>query len=202
MSVSYALADIHQDDVSIAISQQTISGRLKCAVEIFLDESPNFKIITTMSSNDALAEVSQFANGTIPTELAGSIALHVDTYCKLFKIDSVRLSLTAINHVMCPQFHTDRVTCRLITSYCGPATEWLPHDAVDRSKLGLGNNGLPDHLSGLYEHDDDIQQLDCGDIALLKGTLWAERENAGQVHRSPSVGPGERRLLLTLDFGS
>lgn len=67
MSVSHALADIHQDDVSIAISPQTISGRLKGAVESFLDENPNFKSITTMSSENALDEVSQFAEGTIPT---------------------------------------------------------------------------------------------------------------------------------------
>lgn len=200
MSVSYTLADIHQDDISIAISPQAISDGLKGAVDSFLCANPNFKISKTVSLNDASTEISKFAKGTIPDELAESISGHVNMFCGLFEINSVEVNLTAINDVMCPRFHTDHVPCRLITSYCGPATEWLSHDAVDRSKLGAGNNGLPDHLSGLYSDKDDIRQLASGDIALLKGTRWPGNKHLAHVHRSPSVGPGERRLLLTLDY--
>ena len=101
---------------------------------------------------------------------------------------------------MCPRFHVDKVPCRLATTYSGNATEWLPHDRVDRSKLGPGSSGKPDAKSGLYSRNDDIQQLEIGDVALLKGESWIGNEEAGLVHRSPGLRAGTSRLLLTLDF--
>jgi len=54
---------------------------------------------------------------------------------------------------------------------------------------------------GLYERDDHICTVSSGDIALLKGEAWVGNEGGGLVHRSPDLSGGERRLLLTLDFG-
>jgi len=45
-----------------------------------------------------------------------------------------------------------------------------------------------------------IQQLKRGDVALLKGEKWLGNEGFGLIHRSPHPAPGERRLLLTLDW--
>ena len=101
---------------------------------------------------------------------------------------------------MCPRFHVDRVPCRLVTTYAGKATQWLAHDRVDRSKLGPGSEGKPDAESGLYTNVEDIQQLQQGDVALLKGECWEGNEGAGLVHRSPQLTAGTGRLLLTLDF--
>jgi hypothetical protein len=101
---------------------------------------------------------------------------------------------------MCPRFHVDRVPCRLVSTYHGIATEWLPHNKADRSKLGMGSNGLIDRQSGLYKNDEDIQKLNFGDVALLKGECWEGNEGAGLIHRSPSVAENEKRLLVTIDF--
>jgi len=106
-----------------------------------------------------------------------------------------------LNKAMCPRFHVDQVPCRLVTTYHGVATQWLPNDLVDRSKLGRGSNGKPDSESGLYSHESDIEQLSSGDVALLKGERWSGNENAGLVHCSPVTSFNETRLLLTLDFG-
>jgi len=105
-----------------------------------------------------------------------------------------------LDKAMCPKFHVDRVPCRLLTTFQGIATEWLPHNKVNRDKLGPGSQGKADSESGLYTSPEDIQQLQAGHVALLKGELWEGNENAGLVHRSPAVPNGERRLLLTLDF--
>jgi hypothetical protein len=104
---------------------------------------------------------------------------------------------------MCPRFHFDRIPCRLITTYHGVATEWLPHQVVDRSKLGAGNQGKSDEKSGLFESANDICQLRKGDVGLLKGEFWHDNEGAGLVHRSPvqtDDSLSQSRLLLTLDF--
>ncbi len=101
---------------------------------------------------------------------------------------------------MCPKFHVDRVPCRLVATYSGIATQWLPHHAVRRERLGVGSQGKTDEESVLYRNPNDIQQLKAGDIALLKGESWIGNEGAGLVHRSPNVTNESKRLLLTLDF--
>ena len=46
-----------------------------------------------------------------------------------------------------------------MTTYQGAGTQWLPHKVIELSKLGAGNNGQADHISGIYQQDADIQQL-------------------------------------------
>ena len=123
----------------------------------------------------------------------------VDLFCQLFDRQEIRLRLATLDRVMCPRFHVDNIPCRLITTYAGCSTQWLPHHAVDRSKLGKGNNGLPDERSGIYRKAADIQQLDSGDVAIMKGARWTGSHQFGLVHRSPPE-MREVRLLLTPIF--
>ncbi|HBA35367.1 MAG TPA: hypothetical protein DCZ12_14655 [Gammaproteobacteria bacterium] len=105
---------------------------------------------------------------------------------------------------MCPRFHVDNVPCWLVTTYVSRSTQWLPNPVVDRSKLERGNNnGRPDELSGIYLDVEDIRQLKCGDVALLKGAArWEGNKYNSLAHRSPTPKSGETHLLLTLDFVS
>lgn len=121
-------------------------------------------------------------------------------FCYLFDLKQTGLRLTTLCHAMCPRFHVDRIPCRLVTTFQGVSTQWLPNHTVDRTKLGAGSQGLPDDQSGIYLSENDICQLKTGDVALLKGERWEGNENAGLVHRSPAVTEGGQRLLLTLDF--
>lgn len=101
---------------------------------------------------------------------------------------------------MCPRFHFDRIPCRLITTYQGVATEWLPNMLADRSKLGPGNQGKSDERSGLFDSVAGIQQLNRGDVALLKGETWEKNLGSGLIRRSPQLPRDSKRLSLTLDF--
>ncbi|MNV95110.1 hypothetical protein D3C71_1899700 [compost metagenome] len=47
---------------------------------------------------------------------------------------------------------------------------------------------------------EDYQQMLCGEVAVLKGEKWQGNEGLGLIHRSPQPAPGERRLILTLDW--
>ena len=78
------------------------------------------------------------------------------------------LRLDGIDHPMCPRFHTDKLKCRLVTTYVGPATQWIPHHLVNRSKLGYGNEGKPDNESGLFLSENDIEQLILVMLLFLK----------------------------------
>lgn len=194
------LADIQQDAVNIAIWQRELSAELQTAVQALLVSQPAFKTEMTVTPQNVLSGLRTSLGDADQRVLTEDMAGLVDRFCELFQLKQVSLSLKALGQTMCPKFHTDRVVCRLLTTYQGVATEWLPHHRVDRSKLKSGSHGLADHQSGLFNNADDIQQLRCGDVALLKGELWQGNEQAGLVHRSPSPTTGERRLLLKLDF--
>ena len=124
----------------------------------------------------------------------------VKIFCELFEENRAWLRLDAISKPMCPRFHTDYVRCRLVTTYVGPGTHWLPHHLVNRSKLGHGNQGQPDDKSGLFQKNVKIEQLDIGHVALLKGESWDGNSGSGLVHRSPHSENEYKRLYLTIDF--
>ena len=196
------LTDIYEEDTNISIWQRELSAELKASVKDFLASNQTFQTSMTVTPENALSSIRQALGAQSSPLLSENIAELVDMFCYLFGLKRAGLRLTILDRAMCPKFHVDKVPCRLITTYEGIATEWLSHQDVNREKLGAGSKGQPDHLSGLFEHSHEIQQLNCGDVALLKGERWEGNENAGLVHRSPAVLAGERRLVLTLDFSS
>ena len=195
------LTDIYQEHTNIAIWQRSLAHALIEAANSILDTNPTLQASLVVTPQEANVAVMKVLGSTArAATLSEDIAQLVDMFCCLFDIKRAGLRLTALDRAMCPRFHVDRVPCRLVTTYQGVATEWLPHQAADRSKLGIGSQGKPDERSGLFNSAADIQQLCRGDVALLKGESWEGNQGAGLIHRSPQL-PGEtRRLLLTLDF--
>jgi len=194
------LADVYRENVNIAVWRRELSDELKRAIERVLSTNGSFTKAMTVSPRDAASAVSDSLGTSDGCPLSRNIAELVEMFCCLFELNRTGLRLGVLTGAMCPKFHVDRVPCRLVTTYRGPGTEWLEHDAVDRTKLGMGAGGQPDSRSGLLKKPDEIRQLDCGDVALLKGELWEGNEDAGLVHRSPAVADGDARLLLTLDL--
>lgn len=195
------LADIHHDLHDMVIWQRDLSADFLLSIDDFLESNRSFKFEKKVSPETILGEMySTLQSYSCMLALSEDIAKLVELFCGLFDLKQALLRISTVDHTMCPRFHVDRVPCRLITTYQGSATEWLPHATVDRTKLGTGNNGLPDDLSGLYQSPNDVQYLQNGDVALMKGELWEGNVNAGLVHRSPSLQTGEIRLLLTIDF--
>jgi hypothetical protein len=194
--------DIYQQETNIVIWQRQLPDTLKHSVAVLLKSMPTFQTTMTVAPSTVFSDVSKFLGDTGPLELSKDIAELANRFCYLFNLKRVRLGLTAIDRAMCPKFHVDNIPCRLITTFQGIGTEWLPHQSVNREKLGIASNGKADDQSGLYKTQHDIQQLSCGEVALLKGEAWIGNENAGLVHRSPVVIANEHRLLLTLDFSS
>ncbi|WP_159738521.1 DUF1826 domain-containing protein [Vibrio atypicus] len=195
------LTDIYQEHINIAVWQRNLSSEFSSAISQFIAVNPEFKKSLTLTPESAYAELEKATNGNAPKALLEDLTTLVDMFCCLFDLEEAGLRIATLNGAMCPRFHVDHVPCRLVTTYYGTATQWLPNQGLDRSKLGHGSNGQPDSLSGLYEDESCIQSLSSGDIALLKGERWSGNENLGLVHRSPVNQANEVRLLITLDFG-
>lgn len=198
---AHILSDIYRPEHNIAIWQRTFSKELTKNIDLMLAQEPRLALVQSVTPEDAAQWVRSKLEGYACADaLSEDIALIVDMFCCLFDVKEAGLRLTRLESPMCPKFHFDRVPCRLVTTYTGRATEWLTNDVIDRNKLGAGSLGQPDHLSGLYDSERSIRQMQPGDVALLKGSGWEGNENGGLIHRSPHVGQDERRLLLTLDF--
>ncbi|AEG00203.1 DUF1826 domain-containing protein [Methylomonas methanica] len=128
------------------------------------------------------------------------VEMLVSAFCELFGRREAGLRLRTLDKAMCPRFHVDRVPARMICSYGGIGTEWLPEYALDRAKLGVGGRGLPDAESGLIADPTAIRQMPAYAVGLMKGENWEGNEGHGLVHRSPQpTAVQSRRLIMTLD---
>lgn len=195
------LTTVYREDCNLSVWKRALSSDFLAEINQFVRACPDYNAAVSVSPDTVERGLRDSTRGsTLPQVLIEDISELVDMFSCLFEQQRVGLRLAVLTHPMCPRFHVDQVPCRLVTTYTGAATECLPHDRVDRTKLGAGNKGLPDHESGIYHSASDIHHLTAGDVALLKGEGWYGNENAGLVHRSPAPGPGEQRLLLTLDF--
>jgi hypothetical protein len=195
------LTDIYQEDTNMVVWKRNLANNLEQAADAIIESQPTLEELLVVSPEEAFDSVKKLLGSSPEAEvLAEDIANLVDMFCCLFDLKRGALRMTVLDRAMCPRFHVDRVPCRLVTTYQGIATEWLPHNVADRSKLGTGNMGKPNELSGLFDNISDIQQLQSGDVGLMKGELWHNNEGAGLIHRSPQVPNNTRRLVLTLDF--
>lgn len=194
------LADIYQADTNIAIWRRDLPVSITQTVASFVDANPSHRTAVSVAAENAEAVLNDLLGDALGAEITHDIAELVDMFCLLFNLERAGIRLGVLDSAMCPKFHVDKIPARLVTTYQGVATEWLPNDRVDRSKLGHGSGGLADDQSGLYSQSSDVQCLMSGDVALMKGDTWEGCEGQGLVHRSPDLASGQKRLMLTLDF--
>lgn len=104
------------------------------------------------------------------------------------------LRLQRLEGVGCPRFHVDRVPLRMICVYAGTGTEWLPEFALDRSRLGSGENSAVRDWSA-------VKRIPTGHVAVMKGDSYPGNAGRGLVHRSPEASSTRPRVLVAIDFG-
>ena len=194
------LGEIYEDDVNIAIWQNSMSSSMLIQADEVIKQNETLNLVIAATPSDVHAQLKHVNELANQSELCSHIQILVDMFCTLFELKRAGLRLAILEKAMCPKFHVDRIPCRLVTTFSGPATEWLSAQHVDYSKLGKASFGLTDDQSGIYQLDQDIQKMNVGDVSLLKGTGWQNNEHTGLVHRSPAQLNNERRLVMTLDF--
>ncbi len=192
---------IYDAEVNLAVWQRRLERQVVDYAELLCQQSGALQlrsIVESASVTETLIEALPDRPGRL--DFVDDVAHLVEMFVDLFELERVGIRLSIIGNTMCPRFHTDHLPCRLVTSYAGAGTQWLAEQTVDRGKLGAGAAGLPDHQSGIYRDPAMIQQINTGDVALLKGDGWHGNSGYGIVHRSPAINSDEKRLLLTLDF--
>ncbi len=124
------LSEIYQPDVNLSVWNRAIDPALKCEAEALIASDPSFQKSLGMRADQAPAALQNFFPKQNYDALRADILWLIDAFSYLFDLRGVGLRLAVLDKAMCPKFHVDKVPCRLITTYTGVATEWLPHDRV------------------------------------------------------------------------
>lgn len=107
------------------------------------------------------------------------------------------VSLGPVVDDQCRRFHVDRVHLRVLVTYAGPGTEWVPDEAVARGALGRPFGCNDEANAAVVPDATRIQRAGAGDVVWLKGQQWPGEEARGAVHRSPPLGTsGVKRLVF------
>ncbi|MFC3122613.1 DUF1826 domain-containing protein [Agaribacter flavus] len=127
------------------------------------------------------------------------IYLLSDMLTCLFDCDSVGMRIAPLTSAMCPNFHVDNIPVRLVNTYLGDGTQWLPNENIHANPSNNTSAHSVKTPFGRGYNNSEIQQLKPFDVALLKGQAWEGHEDMAAVHRSCKVEPNGKRVLLTLD---
>lgn len=121
--------------------------------------------------------------------LADDLGLQGTALCDLLGCAAYGLRIARTCKAMCPGWHVDQVSLRVVSTYRGPGTQWLDDQSIDR-----------DSLRGPAAQAADFVSATAGDVVLLKGSHWQGNECLGAIHRSPDVPAGTgTRTVATLD---
>jgi hypothetical protein len=187
------LTRIFDTQIKLCIYKRAMNTDVQEYVAFLQQIYQDLRITEAMSLNQSVGLLSE----SLPQHrcrqyFIDDVLMVTEMFVDLFGLEQVGFRLCMLNKAMCPRFHTDKVPCRLITTYSGKGTEWLDSRAVS-----------PEMLEAYNEKPactDFVRRLSPGDIALFKGDAWGENSDPGVVHRSPALNTDEKRLLLTLDF--
>lgn len=188
------MTEILQDGVNLAVWQRRLPAQVEDFANLVLS-------LGQPLADERVIEVDERQPPALPGLLRETADLHgydgfvadvawlVAAYTCLLGARRLGVRLRVLEGAMCPRMHVDHVPLRLLSTYAGAGSEWLPEGAIDRTRLQLAPPPV-----------DNVRRLVAGEVALLKGEKWLGNEGAGLIHRSPQIPAGERRLLLSLDW--
>ena len=186
------LQDIHLKSKNIAIYERNITS-LSEELHRVMEQSIECRASGTVA--EILSSVEDYFTHHLSNcpSLMEDIGRLVKLFDETTKASSLRLLLTTVSTNMCRKFHTDINDVRLLCTYVGQGTLWLPDEVVDYKALQRRGNDRE-----VVKDKQQIQQVRTGDVVLLKGALYPDANPI--LHRSPSIEKsGEKRLLLRID---
>ncbi|MBU3022457.1 DUF1826 domain-containing protein [Aestuariibacter sp. A3R04] len=192
------LSDIFSKTNSVAIWERGFNSQVNRYFQLaFQALGLGIRGVFSMDSlEDELREIMPDCEGM--DAAITDIHLLSDMLTCLFDCEKVGLRLAPLSTAMCPKFHVDNIPVRLVSTYVGPGTEWLPLEVLEEDPL---DNYAENKKSGagIYSNETHVQQMNTFDVGLLKGKAWSQHEEMAALHRSCQLAKDDKRLLLTLD---
>jgi len=191
------LEQIRDGSLSVVIWERRLPRGLRDALRRWLvQEPPRFEGF----AGDAAwvdAALQGLVSSPARTFLAQDLQSLVQRFRLLTGTGSVKISFGAVTGDQCRKFHADYQRLRLITTYLGPGTEWLPEHAVRRDAL-FEPPACPVTANQLIVREPgQVRRANAGDVLLLRGHDGVTGAALGAVHRSPPIEAlAKMRVLL------
>ncbi len=155
--------------------------------------------IDSVSPNPAPL-LASIAEPTARDFLAQDIALLVRYLGQVLQRRHLHARLSITRSDECRKLHSDNVTIRMLCTYAGPGTEWVPDADVVRENLSRIDVDVETANRSVLRRPDAVQHCRIGDVILLKGEAFTGNDGRGAVHRSPPIESRSlARLVLKVD---
>lgn len=199
-NASLMAADTREDFLSFAQRPEPLAVKSRPTPNLadnFFDQllPAVFTITGKVRAQRARADIDAALKAIIPDELrrhpfydtwAGDLAEASTLFAAMLGEEAVSFTLSTQRG--CRRYHQDRVPMRLLVTYAGQGTEWLPDHAADRAAYENGGSN-----ETIVRDPSALQWVDRWDIAVFKGSP------TGLLHRTPDGMDAGTSLLMRLD---
>jgi hypothetical protein len=169
------------------------------------DEGPSFEGTIHRGGKKITDVLAPLGDAAARDAMVDEVVRMADILFRLVPDSSLHCHWAIVRTDKCRKFHADYVKLRLLVTYEGPGTLWVPEEGVSRAAMA---DRVPcpetDNARIVADPTRWVRQARVGDVVLLKGEAWPGNAGRGAVHRSPpltshSDGPeAARRVVLTL----
>ena len=159
-----------------------------------------FNVSSEISKSNRLKDIESMLNTIIPSKLKNSNFYHLwlkdmanitSVFSEIIKEKSICLALETSRG--CKRYHIDNVPMRLLVTYYGRGTEWLPSDAANYDAYYSGKNNKKILINSAKK-----KFLKKWDIVIFKGQKYKSNKK-GILHRTPDSALNKISLLMRLD---
>lgn len=189
--------ELSRTDVNLAIWRRGLPDGLEASLQRWakLRKDGHEQVISP--SNFELAPLLRQLGGPAREWLSKDLTILIGRFRRISGAKRIRITFGPIHSDRCRKFHTDNLRYRLICTYLGPGTEWVPNEAVDRAAMD-GVPGCPlEANTRIVRCSTLIQHASVGDVLMMKQDLHPD--GLGLVHRSPPIEQlGGTRVALIL----
>ena len=155
----------------------------------------HFKFLGEVSKDTAFLDIRNILNKEFSQEIKAELLYNqwledmadvCKTFCELEKIEAVSFHLGTQR--ACRRYHIDNVPKRMLVTYAGKGTEWLPDEAADREAF---LSGEPNEK--IIKDPSALQFINQWDVAVFRGGP------EGVLHRTPDAALNGPSILMKLD---
>lgn len=190
------LGSIASPTTNIAIWRRPLPEGLGAALSRWAERADtDFERVIRVESYDLGPTLDGFDDEPLRRFLLADMAFLIARFASVARASRLRISFGAVRDDQCRKFHVDYLRLRLVTTYVGPGTEWLPEDVVRREALGQVYDRPDEANRAIVRDAAGVRRARAGDVLLMKGSLHGGA--SGVVHRSPPIeGTGRTRVVL------
>ena len=155
----------------------------------------SFNITGEIYKETATINIKDLLSDKLPKKIKNNVFYQpwiedMANLCEMFCITekSSYISFSISSHRGCRRYHIDNVPLRLLVTYAGQGTEWLPDEFANKRAYA---NGEPNER--IIKDISKKQFVGEWDIALFKGGP------EGLLHRTPDSALNNNSILMRLD---